>query len=287
MIHLLLFSLLLAHVPDPPAGFPPAEQFAREVRRAMTFGFESQQSFTYLERRRDIDLSVFGGVTIGPLRTFEVHPSGEPGRTYKRLIEIEGRPLTEAELAKRDAEHDRNLRDAAARARRESPRQRAAREKEEAEERRDAQAILDDAVAVFEPTFVGREVIDGQPVFVADLRPRPDAQTTTREGRWMQHFVGRIWVAEADYQIVRLDMRAARDVSIGWGVIGRIDEGSRMQFSRRRFEDVWLPAELSYEASGRTLMVRPFRFAVTATYSEYERRNGPRSTGTMGEAEGP
>lgn len=298
MVHLLLLSLLIGGVPEPPAGFPRPEEFAREVRRAITAGFESQQDFTYRERRRDIDISPFGGVTIGPLRTFEVYPSAEPRGAYKRLIEIDGQPLTEAELAQRDAEHERDLRQAAARARRESPRQRAAREKAEADERRKAQAILDDAVAVFEPVFVGRESIEGHPVFVVDLRPRQDAQPATREGRWMQHFVGRVWVAETDYQIVRLDMQAARDVTIGWGVIGRIDEGSRMQFSRRRFEDVWVPAELTYEASGRTLMVRAFRFAVTTTYSDYQRRNnrdpraappnpGARQTESTGGADRP
>ena len=67
-------------------------------------------------------------------------------------------------------------------------------------------------------------------------------------------FRGRAWIAEADRQIVRLDMRAADAVSIGWGIVGRIYEGSRFVFSRRKIEDTWLPAEVIFEASGRTLL---------------------------------
>ena len=49
-----------------------------------------QQNFNYVERRRDVKFSALGKVSVGPLRTFEVFPSAEPGRTYKRLIAIDG-----------------------------------------------------------------------------------------------------------------------------------------------------------------------------------------------------
>jgi hypothetical protein len=42
---------------------------------------------------------------------------------------------------------------------------------------------------------------------------------------------------------------------------------------RQRFENAWLPAETTYEASGRTLIFRPFQFKVSTTYSDYKRRD--------------
>ena len=68
-------------------------------------------------------------------------------------------------------------------------------------------------------------------------------------------------------------MRAASDVTIGWGVVGRIHRGTRVLYARRWFENAWLPAETTYEASGRTLIFRPFQFKVTTTYSDYQRRD--------------
>jgi len=254
------------------APFPAPEEFARKVRQALQLDADLQKDFVYLERRRDVRISMLGKVSIGPLRTFEVYPSDQPGGTYKRLIEIDGKPLPPAELARRDAEHERDLRTEAERARRETGAQRAERQRKADEERRERNAILDDAVAVFEPTFAGRDRLDGRSVLVVDLNPRARARPGTREGRWMKQFRGRIWVDEAEYQIVRLDMHAFEDVTIGWGIIGRVHKDSRAVFSRRRFENVWLPAESTYEASGRTLLFRPFKFSVTATYSNYRRR---------------
>jgi hypothetical protein len=251
---------------------PPAEEFARRVRQALRLDYQVQSSFTYRERRRDIKLSKLGKVTIGPLRTFEVFPSDRPGGTYKRLVEVDGKPLTADQLATGDAEHARDLRETEARERRESAPERARRLEKAAGEQREREAILADAIAVFAPTFVGRESIDGERVLVADLKPRADARVVTREGRWMKRFAGRIWVAEADYQVVKLDMRAFDDITIGWGVVGRAHKGSRFYISRRRFENAWLPAEITYEASGRTLLFRPFQFSATTTFSDYKRR---------------
>ena len=154
----------------------------------------------------------------------------------------------------------------------EDARQRAERVSQADEEQRDRDAILADAIAVFQPTYVGRESVEGESVLIADLKPRAEARVTTREGRWMKRFAGRIWVAAEDYQLVKIDMRAFDDISIGWGVIGRINKGSRVLYSRRRFEHAWLPAEVTYEASGRTLLFRPFQFTATTTFSGYKRR---------------
>lgn len=243
----------------------------KKVRDAARLDYEIQKEFTYLERRRDIRMSKLGKVTIGPLRTFEVYPSPPPGRTYRRLIAVDGQPLDPAELARRDAERQKSLRDAEERRRSETPRHRAARLKAEADERQERDAVLDDALAVFEVSFTGRDVIDGQPVFVARATPRPGARVTTREGRWLKQFAGQVWISESDYQIARLDMRALDDVSIGWGIVGRVHKGSRFLFARRKIEDTWLPAEVTFEASGRTLLFRRFQFTTTTTFSDYRR----------------
>jgi hypothetical protein len=250
---------------------PDPVVLTRQIREAIRLDYALQKEFTYREHRRDVKISTLGKVTVGPLRTFEVFPSTEPGKTYKRLIAVDGKPLDPAELAKRDAERQRDL------ARLETEAERAARTREEEAERREREAIIDDAMAVFAPTLIGREIYEGQPVIVAGLSARPNARVTTREGRWFRQFEGRAWIAEADYQIARIDMHAIDDVSIGWGIVGRIHQGSRFVFSRRKVEDTWLPAELIFEGSGRTLLFRKFQLNAVTTYSDYRRqtkRNG-------------
>ena len=273
---LLVIALLWAgvtQVAPPPLPDVSAEELTRRVRQAVQLDYQIQNQFTYLELRRDVKFSKLGKVTVGPPRTFQVVPEPARGRTYKRLIAENGVPLSAADLARRDAEHQKNIADAEQRARHETPAERAERMAHAASEQRERDQMLEDAFRVFDATIEGRTEVDGQPVLIARMTPRRDAQVTTREGRWMKHFEGQLWIAEADYQIVKIDMRAASDVIIGWGVVGRIHKGTRVLYARRRFENAWLPAETTYEASGRTLIFRPFQFKVTTTFSDYRRRD--------------
>ena len=273
MVAAVLLGAALWHGTHQPLPELPPGELARRVREGVRLDYQLQKDFAYLEQRRDVKISRFGKVTIGPLRTFQVVPDPAPGHTYKRLIAENGVPLTAEELARRDAEHQKNLADAQERARKETPAERTERLEKAAAEQRQREQILDDAFRVYQATFESRTIVEGQPVLIARMTPRRDAEVKTREGRWMKQFEGHLWLSEADYQVVKIDMQAVGDVTIGWGVVGRINKGSRILTVRRRFENAWLPAETTYEASGRTLIFRPFQFKVTTTFSDYKRRD--------------
>jgi hypothetical protein len=251
---------------------PDSATLMARVREAVQFDYELLEQFTYIEQRRDVKMSRLGRVTVGPLRTFEVHPSTQPGRTWKRLIAVDGKPLDAAELARRDAEHQRDVREEEERVAREAPAERARRIEKEEAERREREAILNDAFAVYKPAVVGRTTLEGERVIEVILTPQPEATVTTREGRWLKDFEGRIWIAEADYQVAALELRACDDVSIGWGFVGRVHEGSRFQFRRRKIENTWLPAEVRFQATGRTLLFRRFDIEAVTSYSNYRRK---------------
>jgi hypothetical protein len=251
---------------------PVPAEFVRKVREAVLLDYEMQKDYTYIEKRRDVKLTGLGKVTVGPIRTFEVYPSKERGKTYKRLVAIDGKPLDPTDLAQRDDAHRQSMIARIEQEKHETPTQRTARLKKDTEDRREREAIMDDAFAIFEPTVARREVLDGQPVLVATLAPRARAQPKTREGKWMKKFHGHIWVSESDYQIAKVEMTALDDLTIGLGIVGRVHEGSRVTFVRRKVnDDVWLPAEARMEATGRTLLFRSFKFNTITTYSDYKK----------------
>src|SRR6266540_5102442 len=88
-----------------PGSAQDAGELIRKVRDHLQLDSELQTQYTYLEKRRDVKVSKLGKVTVGSVRTFEVYPGDRPGRTYKRLIEIDGQRLAPAELDRRDDEH--------------------------------------------------------------------------------------------------------------------------------------------------------------------------------------
>lgn len=261
--------------PTAPAAageLPVPAEFVQKVRAAVLLDYEMQKDYTYVEKRRDVKVSRLGKVTVGPVRTFEVYPSTERGKTYKRLVAIDGKPLDPADLERRDNEHRQGMVNRIEQEKRETPAQRTERLKKQAEERREREAIMDDAFAVYAPTVARREILDGHPTVVASLKPRADAKTKTREGKWMKKFEGHIWVSESDYQIAKVDMVALGDLTLGLGLIGRVHEGSRLSFTRRKVNnEVWLPAEARMEATGRALLFRTFKFDTITTYSDYRK----------------
>jgi hypothetical protein len=244
--------------------------FLARMRAAIRIDEDLRNDFTYTEHRRDVKVSPLGKVSVGPLRTFEVFPSREPGRTYKRLIAIDGRPLDPAELERRDSEHQRDLENELRRQRRETPAQQAKRLERQEAERRNSAAILRDAMAVFEASLVSRDVVDGEATIAVALTPRPQARVTTREGGWMKHFAGRAWFVEEDGQLARLDMQATDDLSIGWGIVGRLHKGSRILVERKRLGSLWLPSRLTFVGTGRTLLFRPFELNLVTEYFDYK-----------------
>jgi len=259
-------------VGTPEKPVPVSPEFLRKMRGAIRYDDDLQQAYTYTERRRDVRISGLGKVTVGPMRTFEVYPSNQPGRTYKRLIAVEGQPLPADELARRDAEHRQNIIAEMERDKAESPAARNERLAKEAEERKERDAIVNDAFAIFQASVIGREQIDGQDVLVMWIAPRQNVSPKTREGGYMKNFNGKIWVVEADGEIVKLDLTAFDDISVGLGFVGRVHQGARLEFARRRINnETWLPASSHITAKGRTLLFRPFDFDVRTDYRDYKK----------------
>ena len=165
-VFVLLAALpLLTNAPSAARLQPPPdlEAFARKVREVIRLEYAEPIRFNYLEQGQEVDISMFGKVSVGPMQTFEVRQN-PPGGPWRRLIAVDGKPLAAAELARGDAEHQRQLRKKAEREQSETPRQRAARLKKDADELRERDEILDDAERVFAFSFIARETVDGQPV---------------------------------------------------------------------------------------------------------------------------
>lgn len=258
-----------AQGPAPPAALPDRNAFAAMARSSARIDSDVQRDFTYVERRREVKISALGKVSTGPLRTFEVFPAADPRRTYKRLIAIDDKPLDAAELARRDAEHQRDVDEDERRMRRETPTQQARRKERADRDRRDTLEVLEDALRVFTITPIARESIHGHSVIKATMTPRDDARVTTRQGSWMKQFAGHAWFVEKDGQLARLDMQATDDVSIGWGVVGRLHQGSRLVVERSPVGDVWLPARMRFTGTGRTMLFRTFELDAVTEYYDY------------------
>ena len=254
------------------APLPDAEQLVREVKAGLRTDEQLLGQYTFRERRRDVDITKLGKVQFGPWREFEVYPSEVPGETYKRLVSVDGIPLSPTVLERRDAEHRKTVLDRMEQLRVETPAQRQKRLAKQTRERQQEQDVIDDVFAVYRIAIVGREMLDGRSTLIASLTPRKDARTRSDAGKFLKKIRGQAWVNEADRQVVRAELEAVEDITFGLGLLARMQRGSTIMFRRTLVNgEIWLPAEAQYKLVGKTLIFRKFALESTTQFSDYRK----------------
>lgn len=253
--------------PSAPAIGPVGKSLFDRVRANVLKDNESWDDYEYLLTRRTYETSALGKLSNGPEKTYEVVASPYvPGRMYRRLVAVDGRPLSADELRKQDEEHRRNA---------SSTRDRPAdplddrRGRDPSRQERDRRRI-EDVERVFRLETAGHEVVNGKSLLIVTLTPRPDAATRSDVGGPLKKMTGKAWVDEGEGQLVKIEMTITDAIQIGLGVIGRIHEGSRAMYRRAPIADgVWLPVEARFEGTGKTLVFRSFSIQTYARYSDF------------------
>lgn len=246
---------------------PEFKPFADEVRKRWRAARVLQSQYTFIERREEVKMSALGKVKEGPVKTYEVYPSPEPGNTYKRLVAVDGKPIPPAELEKNDRVHRENM---VARMN-ESPEKKARRAREDAKDRADEERAIDELFQVYDIRIVRRETFEGHPTVVVTFEPRPAYKAKSDEAKVMKKIRATAWIHETEYQIVRVDLQAIDNIGFGLGVIGKVYKGTTAEYRRTKVNgEVWLPVRARVTARGRAL-VRKFELDTVTEWSEYKK----------------
>lgn len=79
-----------------------------------------------------------------------------------------------------------------------------------------------------------RETIDGHTTIFATLDPKDSIKPQTDDGTIMRNFKARAWISESDYELVRVEIEAIRDLSFGLGLLARVHKGTVATSERRK-----------------------------------------------------
>lgn len=256
---------------------PDFNTFAAEVKKHLAPDEERQSGYMYVERRIEQKVDGSGRLTGESVKLFEVYP-GLPGEArYRRLIEENGRSVAADKLAREDRERQRHVDSYVKGQASESQRQKFVREEEKT--RRRVSAAIDDLFRIYDIRLIRREPIDGHTTILATLDPKGNVKPQTDDGKIMRNFKARAWVSESDYELVRVELEAIRDLSIGFGLLARVHQGTTAAFERRKVNnEVWLPAKVTWTASGRLLLLRRLRLRGVSEFSGYKKFSVDTST---------
>jgi hypothetical protein len=240
----LLAGSMLAMQAERP--LPDHNTFVRATRDNLIRSQREQFNYAYKERRTEFHVNPFGRVGTGGVEGFEVTPIEKGTVILRRLIERDGKPVTDGGVD---------------------------RIKVKEEQRREGRRTsMDDVVAMLTFTMDRREKLHGRDTIVIKFTPRPDATPETREGRLAKAFTGSAWVDEVAREVIRVEATAVDSISFGFGLIARLNEGTTVTLTREPINgSTWLPTSIRFAGEGRALLLRKLNVDQRIDWSEYKK----------------
>ncbi|MDX2152251.1 MAG: hypothetical protein SFV54_16050 [Bryobacteraceae bacterium] len=248
------------------------EQLRQLVRRTLDLRLENEKrllDYGFLRRTHKKQLTSSGEVKSDERFTFKVER--REGLRVSYIVERNDQPVPAAELAKT---HDR-IREVAAERRAETPEQRRKREagEKKASGERD---YLQEFPNAAEFKLAGMEKVGGRDTYIVDFQPRPGYKPKDMKARIFEKVRGRVWIDKAESQFLKMDAEVFDTVSIGFGVLAKIEKGTQFHLEQTRLPDgFWAPAKQLMKFDARVMLVKSMRNEMETTYREFRRLDAP------------
>jgi hypothetical protein len=213
------------------------------VRVNLAKSEDEQNRFAYKERRTDLDLNPFGRIGTAGVRVVAVTPIEDGKAVTRQLIERDGKPVSDSAPSRREIRKTER-----------------------------GKSVVDDVAAMLDVKIDRRERFESRDAIVLTFKPKRDATPRTREGRLARDFAGEIWIDELAREVVRVDARAIDDLTFGYGVFARLNEGATVTVRRQRIdENLWLPVSIRFNGEGRALLFRKLKIDFALDWFDYRK----------------
>jgi len=184
-----------------------------------------------------------------------------PDGILGRVITVNDKPLSPEERRKDDARINRLL----------DPNEMRKKAKEQKEDERRTREMVRALPDAFVYEYNGTQPgPNGSEVVRLRFRPNPKFDPPTRETLVFQGMEGEMWIDPKIRRMAKIDGTMIKDVTIGWGILGRLDRGGR--FIVEQGEVVpgrWETTKLSLDFNGKALLFKTIRIKSTDTFSDF------------------
>lgn len=178
-----------------------------------------------------------------------------------RLILINGKPLTPAQRDKENKRLNRLLSDPAAMA---------SKRKEQQEDTARVRRMVGALPDAFTYAYDGTEAGPHGELVVLKFAPNPNYDPPGREQQVYTGMQGTMLIDATAERIVKIDGILFRDVSFGWGILGKLDRGGRFIVEQA---DVggghWEPTRMVLDFTGHLLIFKSLKIRSTDITGDY------------------
>lgn len=268
----VVFNEVKANVPIAASAFdfpklsneplPDIRALLEELQKNEDRVEEILDTYSYVQKRTSRAQSKDGSLREVESETYQL--SFYKGNRIRRLIEKNGKSLTEKDQAKEDKEVEKRVEEIEKRL--------ASKDKDDDERsRRVSIAELLRASKLVNPR---RERFRGRDVIVFDFEPNPDFDY--KNSKSMLKFFGKtagvMWIDVKDKQAVRLEAYLAENFSVGGGVLAKLKKGSSFVLEQERVNDeIWLPSVAEVNMSARVLLLKGLDFNQVVRSYDYKK----------------
>lgn len=233
-------------LPDIRALLAQLQQNEDEVEKIL-------DTYSYIQKSTKRELGKDGVLREVDSETRQL--SFHKGYRISRVIEKNGRPLTEKQQRDEDKEVEKRVE--------EIDKTIAKREKEEMKSGspREGGSRVSIAELLRASNLINprRERFHGRSVIVFDFEPNPtfDYKNAKSMLKFFGKTAGVMWIDERDKQVARLEAYLADSYNVGGGVLAKLRKGASFVLEQQRVNDeIWLPSVADINLSVRVLLVK-------------------------------
>jgi hypothetical protein len=201
-------------------------------------------------------------------RTWEVFLMD--GSPYRRLVAVDGSPLSPARQKQEEAREGREL----ARRRAETAEEREQRIQKYRREREQDHILMTQMAAAFDFTVTGQETLSGHPVYVLSAEPKRDYQPPNHEAKVLTGMRGKLWVDKTGFHWAKVQAEVVHTVTFA-GFVARVGPGTRFVLEKEPVNDppgnsqIWQPKRFEDDVVASILLWG--RNSTTAqTFTDYK-----------------
>jgi len=235
----LLVPAFAAAQQAPP--LPSAGEIVDKVIERAQKTEKQKQSYAFRRQSVTEKLHDDGSVKEREVKIFEA--VWVDGARYARLVEKDGRPLTEEEL-KDERKREREFREDLAEQRRNKD-----KEKDRGDFRFD-----EELVSKYRGEVLGRERVNGRLAYILRFEPKSDDLPARRRlDRLLNRVAGKLWIDAEDYEIAKAEGSLLEPVKWGWGILASFHTLDFEVEQVRLDNGVWMPRRFDAYVRGRVV----------------------------------
>ncbi len=164
--------------------------------------------------------------------------------SVKRLVEKDGAPLSSDEARAEDARIESFIHD---------PEKLAKKKKDGASDDKNAAELLN----MLPTAFLWKIVNENGDAVTLTFMPNPDFNPPDMQSRVLSAMAGELVVDKTQHRIKTISGKLVRDVTFGWGLLGRMKEGGTFRVERREVKPgLWQITETHVNIVGKALLFK-------------------------------